>query len=145
MKCQDVMTQSPAFCLKTDPVSEAARLMRGEDVGPIPVVDDPDSRRVVGIVTDRDITVKVVAEERDPSSTAIQEIMTRDLVTCQPDDDIEDAIDAMSDHQVRRVLVVDSSTRLLGIISQADVATRVGKAKQTGEVVREISQPENEF
>lgn len=145
MKCQEVMTENPSYCLTSDSVMQAARLMKGEHVGPVPVIEDPASKRVAGILTDRDITVKVVAEGRDPNSTPVREVMSTSLVTCKPDDDVDDALEAMKEHQVRRVLVVDDSHSLRGIISQADIATRLDKIKKTGEVVKEISQPGGEF
>jgi CBS domain-containing protein len=139
MKCADVMTSNPAYSLPTDNVEQAAQLMRDEDVGSIPVVGSEAQHEVVGIVTDRDITTKVVAEGRDPRTTRISDVMTRDPFACGPDDDVDKAIDAMEEHQVRRMLVTDKNRRLLGIIAQADVATRANQDKKTAELVREIS------
>jgi CBS domain-containing protein len=139
MKCKDVMTTNVSCCLATDPVSEAAHQMRDRQVGPVPVLDDLASRHVAGILTDRDIAVKVVAEGRDPDATPVSLVMTNELVTCHPEDDVDDAMEAMSHRLVRRVLVVDERGTLQGIISQADIATRVNNNKKTGEIVREIS------
>lgn len=141
MKCQQLMTENPSYCLATDTVDKAAQVMKDKHVGPVPVVENSQTRRVAGILTDRDIAVKVVAERRDPSRTAIDEVMSRDLVTCDPEDDVEKALEAMARHRLRRVLVVDQSGALRGIISQADVARRVSQPAKTGEVVREISRP----
>ena len=139
MKCREVMTQNPACCLPSDKAFEAAQLMKSEDVGPIPVVSDKKTRELIGIVTDRDLVLKVISEGRDPKSTALEEVMTKDVVTCHPDDDVTEALDAMEENQVRRVPIVDDDNRLVGIIAQADIATRVDEPEKTHEVVEEIS------
>lgn len=139
-KCGDIMTRDVACCVPQDSVEHAARMMRNEDVGPIPVVENNQSKRLVGIVTDRDLAIKVIAEGRDPKSTRVGDIMTSDPVTCREDDSAKDAMEAMSSHQVRRIPIVDADKRILGIVSQADIATRVGDSEKTGDVVEEISQ-----
>jgi CBS domain-containing protein len=141
MRCQELMTGNPSYCLKSDKVADAAQVMKERQVGPVPVVENTKTKKVAGILTDRDIAVKVVAEGRDPNETVIGEVMSRDVVTCRPEDDAQRAIDAMAEHRVRRILVVDGDGSLRGIISQADVATRVAPPETTGEVVREISRP----
>jgi CBS domain-containing protein len=141
LKCSGIMSEDPTACRPTDTVVEAARLMKVNDVGPIPVVDDNKNRRLVGILTDRDIAVRVVAEARDANATTIEEVMTRDLVTVGPDDDVERALNAMEEHQVRRIPVVDGDGRLVGIIAQADIAARMVAPAKTAEVVERISQP----
>jgi CBS domain-containing protein len=113
--------------------------MKEQDVGPIPVVDSRENNRLVGIVTDRDLTLKVVADGRDPDSTRIEEVMTRHPVTCPAGENLQKVLDAMAENQVRRIPVVDDQNRLVGIISQADIATRVGAPKKTGEVVEKVS------
>jgi CBS domain-containing protein len=118
---------------------KAAQLMKSEDVGPIPIVADNDSKRLTGIVTDRDLAIKVVAEGRDPNATRVKEVMSEDVITCKESDDVKTVLKLMEDHQVRRIPVVDGSDRLLGIIAQADVATRLGNARETAKVVTEIS------
>lgn len=139
MKCSEVMTKDPSCCLPTDTVFEAARLMKSEDVGPIPVVDDKEARTLAGIVTDRDLTLKIVAEGLDPKSKKVKDVMTTDVVTCGPDDNANQALELMETHQVRRIPIVDENKRLVGIIAQADVATRMKGQQKTGEVVKEIS------
>src|SRR2546429_240269 len=138
--CGEVMTKHPAYCLPSSTAQEAARLMKGQDVGPIPVVESRESKKLVGIVTDRDLTVKVVAEGLDPS-TRIEEVMTRDPVACHPEDNLQTALDAMVDNQVRRIPLVDDDHRLVGIISQADVATPIGAPRKTSVGAQEISRP----
>jgi predicted transcriptional regulator len=114
--------------------------MKREDVGPVPVVSDHAEKRVVGIVTDRDLAINVVAEGRDPHQTRVDEVMTPNPVTCREDADISEAVRTMADHQVRRIPIVDSNNRLCGIVAQADVA-RHAEEEQVGEMVEEISQP----
>src|SRR5205085_3263697 len=139
MKCSEIMTKDPACCLPTDTVDKAAQLMKTEDVGPIPVVTDHQTKRLVGIVTDRDLALKVVAEALDARSTTVEEVMTTGVVSCRADDDLETALAAMEGHQVRRIPVVDDNDQIVGIIAQADVATRINQPKKTAEVVEEIS------
>lgn len=140
MKCRDLMTQDPALCVPSENVVRAAQLMRGEDVGPVLVVDSKNDRKLAGIVTDRDLAVKVVAAGKDPNSTRVKDVMTSDLATVHSDDNVEDAIDVMRKHQVRRVPVLDNDDRLVGIISQADIARELG-SDRVGDVVEDVSQP----
>ena len=140
MKCSEVMTVNPSCCLVTDTVHRAAQLMKSEDVGPIPILDDLESRRLKGIVTDRDIVLKVVAKDLDPNTTRVSEIMTTDVVTCLVNDDAHKAVRLMEEHQVRRIPIVNDNGQLAGILSQADIATRMKEPGQTAEVVKEISQ-----
>ena len=139
-KCRDVMTEDLVFCTPGDAVSEVAKMMKREDIGPVLIVDSERSKTLVGIVTDRDLAIKVVGEGRDPNNTKVEDVMTRKLVTCHADDNVENAMKAMAQYQLRRIPVVDENMKLVGIISQADVATRVDEPERTAEVVREISQ-----
>ncbi len=139
-KCSDVMTENLVYCMPDEPVSKAAQLMKKEDIGPVLVVNNGRDKMLVGIVTDRDLALKVVAEGRDPRDTKVEEVMSKKLVTCRADDDVEQAMSAMAQYQLRRIPVVADGMKLVGIISQADVATRVGEPERTGEVVKEISQ-----
>jgi CBS domain-containing protein len=139
MKCSEIMTKNPSCCLLTDNVYQAAQLMKTEDVGPIPIVSDRETKKLEGIVTDRDLALKVVAELLDPKSTRVKEVMTTGVLTCYSDDNVEKALELMQQHQVRRIPIVDEEDRLIGIISQADVATRIEEPETTAEVVEEIS------
>jgi CBS domain-containing protein len=139
MKCSELMTKDPSCCLPTDTVFDAAQLMKSEDVGPIPIVNDKQTRKLAGIVTDRDLALKVVAEGLDPKQTRVEEVMTTGVQTCGPDDDVSDVLALMEQHHVRRVPIVDDEDCLVGIIAQADVATRIDQADKTHEVVEEIS------
>ncbi|MEK6335004.1 MAG: CBS domain-containing protein [Acidobacteriota bacterium] len=140
MKCSEVMTVNPSCCLTTDTVYQAAQLMKSEDVGPIPILNDLEGRRLEGIVTDRDIVLQVVAEGRDPQTTRVGEIMSKDVSTCRVDDDCQKVLHLMEEHQVRRIPIVNDNGQLAGIVSQADVATRMKDPAMTAEVVKEISQ-----
>jgi len=135
------MTPDPTACEATDTIRSVARTMKQHDVGAIPVVDSRASKRLVGIVTDRDLVVKVVAEDRQVDEATVKEAMTSNPAACRADDDLEQALALMAERQVRRMPVVDSAGRLLGIIAQADVATRVNRDKRTGELVEAISEP----
>jgi CBS domain-containing protein len=139
MKCGDVMTKEPTCCIPTDSAARAAKLMKTEGVGSIPVCQSRHDRKLVGIVTDRDLAMQVVAEGKDPNSVRVQDIMTQDPFTCRPEEDLQKALDAMQTHQVRRIPVVDESDRLTGIIAQADVATRARQTEQTAKTVERIS------
>jgi len=134
------MTRDPSSCLPGDSVATAAKIMKQQDVGPVLVVSDNSELRLVGIVTDRDIAVNVVAEGRDPYSTRVDSIMSSSLVTCREDEDVSRAVKQMAEYQVRRIPVVDENNRVVGIIAQADIA-RSGQDEQVGELVEDISQP----
>ena len=138
-KCSEVMTSKPVCCVPEDMVSRAAKLMKVGNIGAIPVVEGEQNRKLVGIVTDRDLALHIVAEGRDPRSTKVGAVMTGNVVTCMADDDLQKALDAMAEHQLRRIPVVDAANQLVGIIAQADVATRVDQPEKTAEVVKEIS------
>jgi CBS domain-containing protein len=132
---RDVVTGTPE-----NTIVEAAQLMKTEDIGPVLIVDNEQSKTLVGIVTDRDIVVKAIAEGRAANTTRVGDVMSKKLVTCRADDDVNIAMKAMAQYQLRRIPVVGENMKLLGIISQADVATRVDVPEKTAEVVREISQ-----
>ena len=137
--CQDVMTKNPATCSSESPVVEAARLMEREGVGAIPVCENG---RLEGIVTDRDIAVRVVAGGKDPRQTRISEVMTRDPECVKADEPVDRALEVMESRQVRRIPVIDGGGRLVGIIAQADIATRLNNDDATADVVEAISKPE---
>ncbi len=139
-KCGEVMTSKPVCCQPNDTVATAAKYMKVGNVGSIPVVENEHERKLVGIVTDRDLALHIVAEGRDAKSTKVAAVMTANVVTCMVDDDLQQALDSMAQHQLRRLPVVDQENRLVGIIAQADVATRLHQPEKTAELVKEISQ-----
>jgi CBS domain-containing protein len=133
---REVMTPSPATVEAQSTVVEAARVMKQIDAGVVPVIENG---RLTGMVTDRDIAIRVVAEGKDPQSTTVGEVASKDLVTVDPQQDLDEALRLMAQHKVRRLPVVEEDGRLVGVVAQADVA-REGDDKQTGQVVQEISQ-----
>jgi CBS domain-containing protein len=132
---RELMTSNPCSIDSDKSVAYAAKMMRDEDVGLAPIVD---GNRLVGTVTDRDITTRVVAEGKDPESTKVTEIASTDLVTIDPQQDLDEALRLMAKHQVRRLPVVEEDGRLVGVVAQADVARSTDDAR-TGELVEEIS------
>ncbi|HSQ26030.1 MAG TPA: CBS domain-containing protein [Anaerolineales bacterium] len=139
-KCNEVMTKNPICCQPDDVVMKVAQLMQSENIGSIPVIENEQTQKLVGIVTDRDLALKVVAKGQDAKSTKVEAVMTRQIVTCRTGDDLQMALDAMAEHQLRRIPIVDDNDKIVGIIAQADVATRVNLPEKTAEVVKEISQ-----
>jgi CBS domain-containing protein len=132
---REVMTSKLCSIDADKPVAYAAKMMRDEDVGLAPIVEGD---RLVGTLTDRDIAIRVVAEGRDPESTSVRDVASADLVTVDPQQDFEEALRLMAQHQVRRLPVVEEDGRLVGIVAQADVAQQADD-RQTGEVVERIS------
>ena len=139
-KCNEVMTKNPVCCRPDDVVEKVAQLMQSENIGSIPVIENEQNQKLVGIVTDRDLALKIVAEGQDAKSTKVEAVMTRQIVTCRAEDDLQKALDAMADHQLRRIPIVDNDNKIVGIIAQADVATRVNLPEKTAAMVKEISQ-----
>jgi CBS domain-containing protein len=135
------MTKDPICCLPDDTVVKAAKLMKTGNFGSIPVIENEQTKKLVGIVTDRDLALTIVAEARDARDIKVESVMTTGMITCLAQDDLQKALDAMSTHQLRRIPVVDLNNRILGIIAQADVATRVNFPEKTAEVVKDISLP----
>lgn len=140
-RCADVMTREPVCAEAADSIVRVAQLMKGEDVGAVPVVEARATRKLVGIVTDRDIVAKIVAEGKSVEKATVRDAMTNNPVTCREEDDISQAVARMAERKVRRILVVDGAGTLRGIISQADIATRVHRDETTGELVEAISEP----
>lgn len=137
------MTWDPAFVVPEDSAVTAAMLMKNHNIGSVPVVSDRGDRALVGIVTDRDLTIRVVAEQRDYYRTRVSDVMSKDLVACHVDDERNEVISAMAKRQIRRVPVVTTHNRLVGIISQADLAGNV-KPRALGELVEEVTEPASE-
>jgi CBS domain-containing protein len=139
--CSDLMSRNPVSCLASDVVGSVAQVMKQDDVGLLPVVDDQQAKRVIGVVTDRDLVLNVLAEGRRPDITAIGDVMTAKPVTCRADEALDTALSTMAQHQIRRIPIIDESGALVGIIALADVALHVDDADTTSEIVRKISKP----
>jgi CBS domain-containing protein len=133
---RDAMTENPRSIGASASVVEAARLMREEHIGSLPITDD---EKLVGMITDRDITTMVVAEAADPETTSVGDVSSRDPISVEPDKDLEEAVQLMARNQVRRLPVVENG-RLVGIVAQADIALKENE-KKTGELVEAISEP----
>ena len=132
---QEAMTSNPTAITAETTAREAAQLMKTQDVGSLPIVEDG---RLVGVVTDRDLAIRALAEGRG-AETAVTEIASKDLVTVDPQQSLEEAARLMAEHQVRRLPVVEEDGRLVGVLAQADVA-QAGHDTLTGDVVQKISQ-----
>ena len=132
---RNLMTTNPRSLESGSTVVEAARIMRDEDAGLVPVVEGD---KLVGTVTDRDIAVRVVAEGKSPESITVGEIASRELVTIDPQQELDEALRLMARHQVRRLPVVEEDGKLVGIVAQADIARNASDA-QTGDLVEDIS------
>jgi CBS domain-containing protein len=133
---RDAMTEAPRSIGQTASVVEAARLMREQDVGSLPIID---GEKLVGMITDRDITTRVVADAGDLQGTSVADVFSGDLISIEPDTDLAEALRLMARHQVRRLPVVENG-RLVGIVAQADIALRKNET-ETGELVEAISAP----
>lgn len=139
LRCRDVMTRSVTVCDRNTPIQDAARKMRDEDIGALPVVDE--NGKLEGIVTDRDLVVKGLNTDRNEFEIRVEDCMSTDLYTAEMNDRLVDVIREMGDNQVRRVPVVDKRERLVGIISMADIATQTHKDRELEEALEEISEP----
>ena len=137
MNVRDVMTARPRCGSPDMPLSQVAELMETQDIGAIPILDGD---QLVGMITDRDIVVRAVAKEKDPREMPSRAISSSELVTVGPDQDLSDALHLMAEHQLRRLPVVDDGNRLVGVVSQADIALEA-RDQSVGEMVAEISKP----
>jgi CBS domain-containing protein len=138
MKVSEIMTKDPAVCEPETPLQEVGRLMVLHDCGEIPVVDSRRTMRPVGVVTDRDIVVRCVAEGKNPLESDAGDVMSSPVMTVTPDMDVDEVGDLMEEHQVRRIPVVDEAGAICGIVAQADIA-RHAHPREIAEVVREVS------
>jgi len=140
------MTPDPVSCTPDATAEEAAALMRDNDCGSIPVVENTASNRLVGTVTDRDLAIRGLGTGKGPDAL-VRELMTPEPVTCIPEDEVEDLRQVMIEHMVRRVPVVDADGKLVGIVAQADIAREDGAAsdREVGRIVEAISEPRSDL
>ena len=141
---RELMTPSPECCTADDGIIEVARIMESRDVGIVPVVESQETRRAIGVITDRDIILRVVAPGRDPNAVLnVRDVMSTELVCCGPDEDVLVVEERMREHQVRRVLVCDGDGCVIGIVATADLARKSDEARMgsLGSTVRAISEP----
>jgi CBS domain-containing protein len=121
MRVSEVMTQDPVCCIRTTSVMNAARMLKEFDVGILPVVDELWTRKLIGVVTDRDLCLTALGEEHDPTLTTVEDCMATDLVTCTPKTDIREVVAAMAERQVRRVPVIDPDNNVRGMVGISDL------------------------
>jgi CBS domain-containing protein len=140
MKARDIMSANPSCVTPDSGVRDAARLMARENVGVIPVVNDITEKRLLGVLTDRDIAIRVVAEGRG-SDISVNEIMSQNVRTCGPDDPVDEVMRTMGTEQVRRIPIVDDRGSLLGIVAQADLALNAKDEEKVERTIEKISQP----
>ena len=141
MQVRDVMTKDPACVTPGASIREAAQVMQRENVGIVPVVEEKGSRRLLGVVTDRDIAVRVVAEGRGADSRVSEIMSSSRITTCTPDEDVDNAMRAMATEQLRRIPIVDERGSLVGIVAQADIVRKSHDSQQAQRTVRDISEP----
>lgn len=142
MNCQEIMTENPECCLPDDKVYTIAQRMQSENVGALPVVENHQTKKLIGIVTDRDLAVRVVGASRDATSTQVGEVMTPNPVVCHPTDSLDATLEIMANHQIRRIPVVNGHGQVVGIIAQADIAIRLENHDKAGQIIGLISQPD---
>ena len=140
MRVTDIMTADPACCTAETTLPEVAQMMKDNDCGEIPVVEDSESRKLVGVVTDRDITVRAVAEGFDVAATSVGDVMSKNVISVPEDTGVSECREQMEDHQIRRMPVVDAQGRVCGIVAQADIA-RNASSRHTAELVKDVSRP----
>jgi CBS domain-containing protein len=141
MKAQDIMAKDPRCVTPRTSIKDAASLMKSEDVGALPVVESEGSKRLVGMVTDRDIAIRVVADGRDIGSATVSDAMSRGATTAKASDSLDDVMKVMGREQVRRIPIVDDREELVGIVSQADVVRKASSDRKAEDTVEKISQP----
>jgi CBS domain-containing protein len=139
-RAKNIMTTNPACCTAEHNVQQAAEMMVKHDCGEIPVVESDKNMKPIGVITDRDITCRVVATGKSPTQTRVRDAMSSPAVMVAPETSLEECCRIMEEKQIRRVPVVDESGTCCGIVSQADIA-KVAPTKHTAEVVKRVSQP----
>lgn len=142
MTVQDIMAKSPAVCTPDTPLSEVARMMVDHDCGAIPVVESREAPRPVGVITDRDIVVRLIADGQNPLEKTAADAMSASAVTVSVGTSLEACGDVMEQNQIRRVIVVDDNGSVIGMVSQADIALNASP-QAVAEMVREVSEEED--
>ncbi len=142
MKIHDIMTKDPSTVTGDATVREAAQVMRSEDVGIVPVVDGKSDKRLLGVITDRDIAVRCVADGRDGNTCRVRDVMSGgDVTTCRENDDVNSVMEAMRTEKVRRIPIVDERGSLVGIVAQADIVRKANNDSRAQNTIEEISEP----
>jgi CBS domain-containing protein len=152
MRVNEVMTKNPTCCIPSDSARTAATIMRDLDTGIVPIIENGASRKLVGVVTDRDLCIGLICgetigltPEKHPADTPVEECMTTNVICCRPEDDLEKALDLMKENQVRRILVVDDKNSVKGILSTADLFLKADvPPRETSVTLKSISEPDGE-
>jgi CBS domain-containing protein len=139
MRISEIMTREPELIDPDSSIRDAARRMKNEDIGALPIGEND---RLIGMVTDRDIAIRAVAENRDPSSTTVRDVMSEKIYYCFEDDDVEDAARCMAENRVRRLPILNRDKRLTGIVSLADIAQTGEECEKTA--LEGVSEPSSE-
>lgn len=140
MKIRELMTPDPVCCTPEDSAQKVAKILRDQDIGSVPVVMDQSSRKLLGMITDRDLCCSIVAEGLDPANTKIDRLFSLNPVTCREGENINNCEQLMQEHQIRRIPIVDGEERCIGIVTQADLALKES-AEKVSKTVAEISKP----
>ena len=141
MKANEIMTSQPVCVTPETPIQEAAQLMKDQNVGMLPVVQTEGSKQLIGVITDRDITIRHVAEGHTSTDCPVSEAMTDSVTTARPDSDVDDVMEIMGREQVRRIPIVDERGELVGVVAQADVVLHAKDDRKAEQTIEEISQP----
>lgn len=141
MKANEIMTSQPVCVTPETPIQEAARLMKDQNVGMLPVVQTEGSKQLIGVITDRDITIRHVAEGHTSTDCPVSEAMTDNVTTASPESDVSDVMEIMGREQVRRIPIVDERGELVGVVAQADVVLHAKDDRKAEQAIEEISQP----
>lgn len=139
MKVLDVMTPNPKTCPPTASIRDVVQVMQQEDCGIVPIVDEND--QCLGVVTDRDICLQVILQGLDPKGTPVENIMSKNVLSCRPDHDLSQILQAMKDRAVRRIIVVDDNDCCCGIVTERDIALNSTSKEQVGDFVQKVTQP----
>lgn len=138
LMAREMMTKNPDCCLPDESLAEVIEVMQQDDCGIVPIIKDADSLQLVGVVTDRDIALYLGKHDRKPSDVRAAEVMTTELVTAEPDDTLDMLMDCMAREQVRRIMIVEEGDRLVGVVSQADLALHTREERDEIKVERTI-------
>lgn len=144
MRINEVMNE-PVACLPSDGAIQAAIIMRDENTGIVPVVENYEERKLLGVVSDRDLCLDIIAAGRDPNSVKVRECMSSEVVTCRPEEDLKRAAELMGQHQIRRIVITDEGRHLKGVVSLADISWDLPEAEaETAETPEKIGAPSSQ-
>jgi CBS domain-containing protein len=142
MNIKDVMTTNPSYCVPGDSSTRAARIMKDKNVGIVPVIKSDADHTLIGVVTDRDLCLAVIAQNVQPDTVTVQQCMTTNIVTARPDDEVQQALALMGENQVRRIPIVNQEGMLEGMVATADILQRANvSSDETCAAFKKVSEP----